>query len=84
MLIRHGDFIKHKNFKDVCVRVQKVFGPFNDKYLIKGEYWNMGYNDPWRICEFKHKIDINDITNWLILEKSEDNLRTGKWIFIRI
>ena len=79
---RAGDYIRHLEFRDVCIKISKIYGPFKDgSFSFKGEYWNMGFYEPWLIDKCRIKID--SFKNWYIkIDKDNDELRRAKWITI--
>lgn len=77
---RSGDFIKHKNFKDVCIKVNKINGPYSKRLKIKGEYWGLGFLKSWFICKTKLELDYSVLAEWLVkIDKETDCLRNSVW-----
>lgn len=78
-----GQFIKHKQAKDVCYYVKSVksYGK-TIKYQL--EIWNMGFEKSWLIDTCKTEDII--LSDFFILagEKKPECLRYGNWLDISI
>jgi hypothetical protein len=76
-----GDFIKHQAFKDVCIKVDKMFFIDNGSILIKGKYWCMGFYGSWPLISCK--IKLNTFRDWYVkIDKNNDELRRAVWTSI--
>jgi hypothetical protein len=57
MNIQKGDYIKHKNFMDVAIRVSSVI-VLPDRVHVKGYWFNQGFEKSWPIRETGDCIEI--------------------------
>jgi hypothetical protein len=63
-VIRPGIFIKHKRYRDVCIRVSKA-GWYDDRLKGRGMFWNLGYESSWPImCPTKFDVSLAELSQW--------------------
>lgn len=81
MIKLSNKFIKHKQFKDVCFQVEKVF-ELPHKLKIKGNWINQGFTNSWILIQRKNIIILKeDYKDWEYCLNSNDHscLRYCDW-----
>ena len=66
-----NQFYKHKNFKDICIRIVKFTSKDKSGLYFNVEYWNLGcMGKPWKIGRsYNFLIKYEDVENWDIIEE---------------
>ena len=70
-------FVKHKQFKDICLEVITVTGCDN----FEGYWWNMGFVKSWRLPRGIDRIFISNVTDWeTCFNPTGPCLRYERWV----
>lgn len=73
-------FIKHKQYRDTCFYVMKVFDVPGNKYKIKAERWNLGHDAGFDMgIKESFVIEYQDLINWQWTTLDTINLRHTVW-----
>lgn len=73
-------FIKHKQYRDTCLYVMKVFNT-GTKYKAKCERWNLGCVNSYDMgIKENVVIEHSDLPNWQwFASHNTDDLRNAEW-----
>ena len=78
LMLRPGLFLKHKRYRDVCIRVEKA-GWYGGRLKGRGQFWNLGHDQSWPLgIPTKFEINREALVDWEWARPAEQ-LRTAEW-----